>query len=151
MKKTSIVMIFALSALTLVSCGTESSSSKINKENLLKAAQRDKDISRGAAGISFDSEEFDFGTVNEGDVVNHSFLVTNSGKSDLVITNAKASCGCTVPTWPKEAIGPGESAQIAIKFNTAGKKNKQTKTVTLTTNTAKGIETLKIKGMVIPK
>lgn len=150
MKKISIIVAVVFSAIAFVSCAKEKASSKIKKENLLKAEKRDSNFT-GAAEISFDKEVYDFGTVNEGDVVEHDFLVTNSGKSDLIITNAKASCGCTVPTWPKEAIAPGESAGVKVKFNTSGKPNKQSKTITLTTNTAKGIETVKITGMVTPK
>ncbi len=150
MKKVSIIIAVCLSAVVLVSCGKEKASSKVKKENLLNAEKRDSSIG-GAPEIAFDKDVFDFGTVNEGDVVEHSFLVTNTGASDLVITKAKASCGCTVPTWPKEAIAPGESAGVEIKFNTAGKRNKQNKTVTLTTNTTKGVETVKITGMVTPK
>jgi len=93
----------------------------------------------------------DFGTVNEGDIVETIFKVTNSGTSDLIITDARASCGCTVPVWPKEAIKPGETADIGVKFNTTGKPNRQSKTVTLSTNTALGREILKISGMVSPK
>ena len=150
MKRVSIIMAVFFSAVFLVSCSKEKASTKIKKENLVKAEKRDSNL-MGAPVISFDKEEFDFGVVNEGDVVEHAFLVTNNGESDLIITKAKASCGCTVPTWPKEAIAPGESAQVQVKFNTSGKKNKQNKTVTLTTNTAKGVETVRIKGMVTPK
>ena len=151
MKKLSILAAVVLSSVVFISCEGEKASSKIKKENIAKAEQRDKDISKGAPTISFDLEEYDFGTVDEGEIVEHSFLVTNTGKSNLVITNAKATCGCTVPTWPKEPIAPGASADVKVRFNTSGKPNKQSKTVTLYTNTAKGTETVKIKGMVTPK
>ena len=98
------------------------------------------------------SEEFhDFGTINEGDVVEHIFTFTNNGEAPLIIANAKGSCGCTVPTWPKQPIKPGESAKVVAKFNTAGKPNKQVKSITLFTNTAKGREVLTIRGNVTPK
>jgi len=151
MKKISVVMAFVLTAIIFVSCAEKGASSKVKQENLLKAEKRDNKINVGAPAITFDKEVFDFGTVDEGDIVEHSFLLTNSGKSDLVITEAKATCGCTVPTWPKEAIAPGESAPVKVVFKTAGKKNKQSKTVTLQTNTSKGVETVQIKGMVTPK
>jgi len=149
MRKVQILMLLVVVA-SIVSCKKSNPASKVNKDNVLKAEARNSSFG-GAPEITFDMESFDFGTVNEGDVVKHSFLVTNSGKSDLIISNAKASCGCTVPTWPKEAIAPGESAQVQVEFNTKGKPNKQSKTVTLTTNTVKGRETLKISGMVTPK
>lgn len=150
MKKIVIASLM-LTSILVTSCKNGGASvSKISKENLEKAEQRDQSM-KGAAVVSFDREVHDFGTVNEGDVVETSFVVTNTGKSDLIITDAKASCGCTVPTWPKEAIKPGAAANIKVKFNTSGKPNKQSKTVTLTTNTEKGNEQVRITGMVTPK
>ena len=151
MKRISTLLASFLLATMFVSCGQDNAASKVKQENVLQAEQRDTDISKGAPAISFDKNNYDFGTVSEGEIVETSFVLTNTGKSDLVITDAKATCGCTVPTWPKEAIAPGASAEVTVKFNTSGKPNKQSKTVTLTTNTAKGIETVKISGMVTPK
>ncbi|MFC2110237.1 DUF1573 domain-containing protein, partial [Bacteroidota bacterium] len=100
----------------------------------------------------FDKKVFDFGVINEGDVVTTKYILTNTGKSDLIIRDAKGSCGCTVPTWPKDKpIKAGESAEIGVKFNSSGKKNRQSKTVTLYTNTINGKEVLTIKGEVTPK
>jgi hypothetical protein len=152
MKKITMLFAFLIAASFFTACkdGT-SATTKINKENLDTAKSRDIEIEKGTALISFDKQVHDFGTVNEGDVVETSYLVTNSGKTDLVITNAKASCGCTVPVWPKAPIKPGESGEIKVKFNTKGKPNKQQKTITLTTNTESGREILTLKGSVIPK
>ncbi|WBX74411.1 DUF1573 domain-containing protein [Tenacibaculum pacificus] len=151
MKKIAIAIAFVLSTGMLVSCGQNNAASKVKKENVESAEKRDVSISKGTASISFDKEEHNFGTVNEGDVVKTTFVVTNTGKTDLVITNAKASCGCTVPVWPKEAIAPGKTGEIQVSFNTNGKPNKQSKSITLTTNTEKGREVVKITGMVTPK
>lgn len=153
MKKLTILFAFIISTNVFVSCadGNAVATGKIKKENLTKANFRDIEIKKGTASISFDKKVYDFGTVNEGDFVETVFKVTNSGKTDLVITNAKASCGCTVPVWPKEAIKPGKTGDIKVKFNTSGKPNRQQKTVTLTTNTVSGREILTIKGMVTPK
>ena len=151
MKKIAVAIAFVLSTGMLVSCGQGNASSKVKKENVENAEKRDISINAGAASISFDKEEYNFGTVTEGEVVKTSFTVTNTGKGDLVITNAQASCGCTVPVWPKEAIAPGKTGEIQVSFNTSGKPNKQSKSITLTTNTSKGREVLKITGMVTPK
>ncbi len=151
MKKIAVALALVVSTGMLVSCGQGNASSKVKKENVVKAEERDNSISLGAPTISFDKEEFDFGTVKEGDVVKTTFVVTNTGKSDLVITNAQASCGCTVPVWPKEPIAPGKTGDIQVSFNTSGKPNKQSKSITLTTNTEKGREVVKISGMVTPK
>ena len=151
MKKIAVALAFVVSAGMLVSCGQGNASSKVKKENVENAEKRDNTISQGAPEISFDKEEFDFGTVKEGEVVETTFVVTNTGKSDLVITHAQASCGCTVPEWTKDPIAPGETGDIKVSFNTSGRTNKQSKSVTLTTNTEKGREIIKISGMVTPK
>lgn len=152
MRKQTFLFVFVLTVSFFIGCkdGTNVSK-KINKENLDKAKTRDVEIKKGTAMISFDKKEHDFGTVNEGSIVETSYLVTNSGKTDLVITNAKASCGCTVPVWPREAIKPGKTGEVKVKFNTAGKPNRQQKTITLTTNTESGREVLILKGSVTPK
>ena len=149
MIKNSIVGILLLS-LAFVSC-KDNATSKIDSSNLETAKERDAKISLGSPIIEFDKSEFDFGTINEGDVVDGTFKVANKGKTDLVITNATASCGCTVPEWPKEAIKPGDSAEIKFSFNSRGKTGKQSKTITLQTNTENVTETLRIAGTVTPK
>ena len=151
MKKISLLFAFLIFAAVFTSCNNSNASSKINKSNLDSAKSRDIDIKKGSASISFDTKEYDFGTVNEGDFVEKTFKITNSGNTDLIISNAQASCGCTVPVWPKEPIKPGASADLFVKFNTAGKPNRQIKNITLTTNTETGREVLKLKGSVIPK
>ena len=151
MKKIATAIAFVLSAGILISCGSENAASKVKKENIESAKKRDVTISAGAASISFDKKEYNFGTVNEGETVKTTFIVTNTGKGDLVITNAQASCGCTVPVWPKKPITPGKTGEIQVSFNTNGKPNRQSKSITLTTNTEKGREVLKISGMVTPK
>ena len=151
MKKTIILLALIISGSVLVSCADSNAKAKINKDNLDKAKSRDSEIKKGAASISFDKIVYDFGTVAEGEFVETVFTVTNSGKNDLVITNAQPSCGCTVPVWPKAPIKPGDSAEIKVKFNTSGKPNRQNKTITLTTNTESGREILTLKGFVTPK
>ncbi|WP_435414743.1 DUF1573 domain-containing protein [Polaribacter aestuariivivens] len=151
MKKISFLFAFVIASATLVSCGNDNATSKINKGNLENAKTRDAEIKKGTASVSLDKKEYDFGTVNEGDIVETVFKVTNTGKTDLVITNATGSCGCTVPVWPKAPIKPGETGDVEVKFNTSGKPNRQMKTVTLTTNTESGREILTLKGSVTPK
>ena len=85
--------------------------------------------------MKFDEMSFDFGDLNQGDVVHHSFAFTNTGSNPLIITDARGSCGCTVPTYPKEPIAPGAKGTIEVQFNSSGKKDLQDKTVTLTANT----------------
>jgi hypothetical protein len=149
MKKYLIVSVLSLSMLVF-SC-EEKATKKINGKNVELAKKRDSQIKEGGAKFKFDKTEHDFGVIQEGDVVETVFVFTNSGKSELIITSAKASCGCTVPEWPKEPIMPGEEGKIKVKFNSDKKPNLQQKQITLVTNTADGKEILKIKAQVIPK
>jgi hypothetical protein len=151
MKKNIILFALLITTTCLVSCANGNASTKVNKENLDNAKYRDTEIEKGVATISLDKREYDFGAVNEGDIVETVFKVTNSGDTDLVITDAKVTCGCTVPIWPKEAIKPGETKDVKVRFNTSGKNNRQQKNITLITNTLSGREILTLKGMVTPK
>ena len=144
--------VFTLLVLSLVmfACN-DNAANKIKKENLQIAKERDSKIRMGGAKMKFEKTEHDFGTINEGDVVETVFNFTNNGKSELIISKAKASCGCTVPEWPKEPIMPGESGEIKVKFNSKRKPNLQQKQITLETNTDNGKEIIKIRAMVIPE
>lgn len=99
--------------------------------------------------MTFNEDVYDFKSAVQGEKVYHSFLFTNTGKSNLVISSAKGSCGCTVPTWPKEPIKPGEEGKIEVVFNTEGKKNTQHKRVTILANTHPNTNVIAIKGEVI--
>lgn len=96
--------------------------------------------------MTFDKPEYDFGTAREGDVVSHVYQFKNTGNAPLIIENASASCGCTVPEYPRNPIAPGESGKIAVKFDTKGKFGQQSKQVTIRANTQPNITTLTIKG-----
>jgi len=98
--------------------------------------------------MSFTETEFDFGTVDQGEKVNHTYKFTNTGNEPLIISNAKGSCGCTVPSWPKEPIPVGGTGEIQVQFDSKGKKNKQSKKVTITANTDPAQTFLTIKGEV---
>lgn len=149
MKKIFLVSAVAFS-LVFTGC-KDKAASKIDTAKLESAQERDAQIELGAAVIEFDTREYDFGEIPEGEVYEGVFKVTNAGKSDLVITSAKATCGCTVPEWPQEAIKPGETADIKFSFNSRGRQGKQTKSITLKTNTEKITEILRIKGTVVKK
>ncbi len=100
------------------------------------------------AKIEFNEEVYDFGTIDQGESVEHVFKFKNTGKAPLTVTNARGSCGCTVPKWPKEPIAVGETGEIQVKFNSAGKKGPQNKTVTLTANTWPTTTRINIKANV---
>ena len=124
------------------------------KKNQEPSASRNE-ISVGTSDkpteITFTTMEYDFGTIKDQKVVNHTFEFKNTGKNDLLITNAQGSCGCTVPEYPKEPIKPGESGAIKVSFNPTGKKGVQQKTVTIFANTNDGAEILTIKAIIESK
>jgi len=100
--------------------------------------------------INVDDTEFKFGKIKQGDKVEHTYVLTNSGKSDLLIRKVKASCGCTAVQPEKKVIAPGESVNIKTVFNSAGKVGNQNKTVTIITNDPKKSKLiLWVKGEVI--
>lgn len=147
--KTTIVTSAILVSLGVLSCNkitTEKTEVK-NEQIATKSETKTTEL----PVMSFDKKLHDFGTINEGDVVKHTFTFTNTGSVPLVILSAKGSCGCTVPKWTKEPISPGASGEILVEFNSKGKPNLQSKKVTITTNTKDGKEVLTIKAMVTPK
>jgi Protein of unknown function (DUF1573) len=98
--------------------------------------------------IKYEEESFDFGMVKEDDHVVHIFKFKNTGTEPLVISNARGSCGCTVPTWPKDPIAPGAMGEIKVDFNSAGKPGNQSKRITVVANTNPTETFLTIQGIV---
>ncbi|MBI1228436.1 MAG: DUF1573 domain-containing protein [Bacteroidetes bacterium] len=111
-------------------------------------AQESSNAIFATSTIQFDETEFHFGTVNAGDKVQHVFRFTNTGDEPLLLTNARGSCGCTVPSWPKDPIETGESGAIVVEFDSKGKSGAQVKQVTITANTDPVQSILYIKGEV---
>jgi len=102
------------------------------------------------AGMVFENETIDYGTIAHNADGNRQFVFVNNGTKPLIITNTTGSCGCTVPTTPKEPIAPGAKGIIGVKYAT-DRVGAFTKTVTVTSN-AEGQPTkvLTIKGTVLP-
>ena len=103
---------------------------------------------KNAPDFKFEVEEYNFGSIKQGDKVTYDFNFTNSGKEPLIISGAAGSCGCTVPTYSKEPIGKGGKGSIHVEFNSTGKMGMQDKTVTLTSNSKSGAKVLHLKGNV---
>ena len=124
---------------------------KLKKVDQKKAAQSESKAATATAGMSFDKSVHDFGTIQEGETVQTTFTFTNTGLTDLIIVDARGSCGCTVPNYPKNTpIAPGATGEILVSFDSSNKPNMQQKTVTISANTTNGRETLRIKAMVTP-
>jgi hypothetical protein len=103
-----------------------------------------------APAFKFEKEVYDFGKITDGDVVTYDFKFKNIGNSPLIISSATATCGCTVPEYPKEPVAPGAEGVIRVIFNSAGKPGMQNKVVSITSNTIPSLTELNILGMVMP-
>ena len=101
--------------------------------------------------ISFDETEHNFGRVYEGEQVGWFFRFRNTGTKNLIITNAYASCGCTVPDYNKEPVHPGAEGEIKVVFDTEGRTGIQTKTVTVESNAQNMTITLNITAKIVNK
>ena len=105
----------------------------------------------GWADMFFEEETFYFGTIEEGDVVKHSFKFNNIGTGDLVISEATATCGCTRPDYPFLPIGPKESGEINVSFHSTGKLGMQRKAVTIFSNSSPKVKLVYLEGKVVKK
>ena len=149
---TSLIVFFTAFFISLLftSCETDPSK-KIKEQNVELTKERLKNTGDFPI-IEFDKNNHDFGEIQEGEIAETEFRFTNVGKSDLIISDASGSCGCTVPDYPKNSpIKPGESGKIIVKFDSNNRPGMQRKAVTLITNTSKGKQILNIKSIVIPK
>ncbi len=99
--------------------------------------------------IEFDKEIHDFGKLIRGEKVSYGFKFRNTGKSDLVISQVKTSCGCTVSRFPKEPVKPGEERVITVTFDSSGRKGIQNKSITVLSNCQPSTKVLRIKAKVI--
>jgi|SRR5699024_3561962 len=160
MKKV-VLMLAAVAAISFTSCKNNKTSDKMS-DNTAKSeemaknandekASKDDNATNKYPELTFDESSYDFGTIDEGEIVQHEFTFTNTGDAPLKVMKARPSCGCTVPSWSKDPIAPGEKGHMMVKFNSRGKHGKQNKTVRLTTNTKKGNEILRFTAMVNKK
>ena len=146
---TSFFVAFTI-AFLLTSCGNDPFS-KVESEKVAASSKSDS-VSENPVGLAaemtFDKTFHDFGTINNGAAQETIFSYKNTGDSPLIVTDIKSTCGCTVPQgWSKEPLSPGESSQFTVKFNGKG-ANKVSKSVTVTANTKKGKEIVKISAFI---
>lgn len=104
--------------------------------------------SENSAKITFDEEMHDFGNLSAGERVSYGFHFRNTGKKDLIISGCKASCGCTVPSYPKGRIAPGKDGYLTVSFNSSGKAGETYEEVTVVSNAQPGRQTLRIHAKV---
>jgi hypothetical protein len=135
----------------LSSCGESQLEDTLNTDIIDNpiSADNTEDEKGELPHFEFVEEIKDFGEITQGEVVSMSFRFRNVGESDLIISSATGSCGCTVPEWPKEPIKPGAEGVIDVKFDSNGKQGMQNKTITLIANTIPNTKVIAIKGSVL--
>lgn len=124
-----------------VATASNPSGAATSAADITPAIKQDKPIvaEKAASGppttMKFDRMQHDFGKVERESKSTTVFTFTNTGNEPLIIENAKGSCGCTVPKWPKEPVMPGKTAEMEVTFDSGKKKGSQNKKVTITANT----------------
>jgi hypothetical protein len=140
--------ILFISFLTMNSCGPKGNhDGKIDTQDVNISATADGKVPAGMEPVmTFDTELHDFGKITQGERVKFAFKFKNTGKSELIISEAHGSCGCTVPEIPKKPVAPGEDAVIGVEFNSEGKHGINEKTVTIISNANPHTKVITIKA-----
>jgi len=135
--KYSFLLIFWVSISSfVVSCNSE-----VTQPKVVEIEEKDETYPR----LKFNKIEHDFGIITQGDIVEETFQFTNVGDVPFIITNAKTTCGCTVPKYPKNTpIDSQETGEITVQFDTKGKLGQQNKAITVFSNVKGGKTVLKI-------
>ncbi|MGB3947298.1 MAG: DUF1573 domain-containing protein [Bacteroidia bacterium] len=136
MKKLVFIAVLYSSFVACTNETTKEEQEKISTDVInVPATAAGESVKLGSAPqITFAEEKHNFGRITQGEKVEYSFTFKNTGGSELVISNAQGSCGCTVPTYPKGPVKPGEQSKIDVVFDSEGKSGLVEKTVTINTN-----------------
>ncbi len=137
MKQLSLLVLF----ITALAFSGSAQNAPVKADSAVKADNPN------APEMTFENELHDYGTIKQGADGGCEFKFKNTGKEPLVISNAKGSCGCTVPTWPKEPIMKGQTGVIKVHYDTK-RVGAFTKTVTIESNSKTNPRVLTIKGTV---
>jgi hypothetical protein len=142
------ITLSVFACLVLISCSNDEKS--ISTEDINISASANGNVSpENLPVIEFEEETHDFGKITQGEKVSFSFKFKNTGKSNLLISSAQASCGCTVPKPPTEPLPAGASNKIDVTFDSNGKSGKFDKQITVLTNCEPNTKILKITGEII--
>jgi len=143
-----LLMVAAVAFLGTFNANAQEVAAKTKIEKKAKKAKTEALPKVDGVGMVFENETIDYGTIEQNADGKREFVLTNNGNKPLIISNAVGSCGCTVPTFPKEPIMPGQKAVIGVKYDT-NRVGAFTKNVTITSNaTVNPSKVLTIKGTV---
>lgn len=144
------IFVLALAVMSFAACqnstksdATAVSTTEVSTDGSNEAAG---EASGESAVLKFDDENYNFGKITQGEKVAYSYKFKNVGKSPLIILNATATCGCTVPEVPKEPIKPGDEGEIKVVFDSNGKSGMQDKVITVTSNAEPSVASLHLTG-----
>jgi hypothetical protein len=136
-----IILIWALVVMFGSGCGDGTA------VNSASSAQKEK--STGTSELIFREYQHDFGKVSEGENLSYTFIFNNKGTSDLIISSATTTCGCTVPKYDKKPIAPGANGNMEVVFDTSGRSGMQTKIITVKSNASVPVVLIKITAEVV--
>jgi hypothetical protein len=140
------IFIIALAVVTFSACQQKS---KLDEKVAAVASSTSNPLAAAdAPKVKFEKEIYDFGVIEQGEKVQFDFKFKNEGKTPLIITDATATCGCTVPEYPKQPVKPGEEGTIKVVFDSAGKEGMQDKQVTIFSNANPEADKLHLVGEV---
>ena len=147
-----IISTLCLAIATMVSCGSKDSSEGFtvsDVHNPMTAEGLSKKDAEKMPVLTFETLEYDFGRVIKGERLSYAFKFKNTGKSNLIISSARTSCGCTTSTPPQAPIRPGETGEISVTFDSKNQKGTVEKTVVVSANTYPVQTVLKVKATVV--
>ena len=136
---------------TLISCGNAEHKDVDTTATETETTAATTDEAKNLGHIEFSESAFDFGQVKEGEVIEHVYTYTNTGKSPVILSQVSASCGCTTPSYTQTPTLPGKSGEVKVSFDTNGQVGKQEKIVTIVSNAENRVTTVRLKGEVLPK
>jgi hypothetical protein len=150
MNKLVLGIALCMAAIGFTSCESSADDGVLSPDFVRNPATASSEKSDAKlANMTFSITEQDFGTIVQGESITKVYKFTNESEMDLIISSANGSCGCTIPKWPRRPIKPGQSGEIEVVFNSAGKKGKQTKKVYITANTYPVNNVIVLKGEVV--
>jgi hypothetical protein len=150
--KRNLILIFIAFSLTYCTNNASKTEETALDKSILeienKGAATSEAKNENAPVISLENAVYEFGTVKEGEKVEHTYSFTNTGKSPLILSNVSASCGCTTPEYSKHPINPGEKGSVTVVFDSQNQVGMQQKIITILSNAEPSRTILQLKGEV---